>query len=219
MSEEKKEQINEIIEGCIKGDRKSQQVLYKMFYGKMLGVCMRYSKDKDDALDILQEGFLKVFTNLRSYTSSGSFEGWMRKIMINTSLDSIKKNKFLIQGMDAKYVEASVAETTDEDQNEEYLNISSSEIMKAIQQLSPAYRAVFGMYVVDGFSHREIAEQLGISEGSSKSNLSKARMHLKKILEEIEEGLFGVNIILIVFKHGIENQKKISGLIVIMKIL
>lgn len=184
MSEEKKEQINEIIEGCIKGDRKSQQVLYKMFYGKMLGVCMRYSKDKDDALDILQEGFLKVFTNLRSYTSSGSFEGWMRKIMINTSLDSIKKNKFLIQGMDAKYVEASVAETTDEDQNEEYLNISSSEIMKAIQQLSPAYRAVFGMYVVDGFSHREIAEQLGISEGSSKSNLSKARMHLKKILEE-----------------------------------
>ena len=182
MSEEKKEQINAIIEGCIKGDRKSQQVLYKMFYGKMLGVCMRYSKDKDDALDILQEGFLKVFTNLRSYTSSGSFEGWMRKIMINTSLDSIKKNKFLIQGMDAKYVEASVAETTDEDQNEEYLNLSSSEIMKAIQQLSPAYRTVYSMYVVDGFSHREIAEQLGISEGSSKSNLSKAKINLKTIL-------------------------------------
>ena len=183
MREEKKDQLSEVIKGCIGGDRKSQHVLYKMLYGKMLGVCMRYSKDKDDALDVLQEGFLKIFANLKSYTGNGSFEGWTRRIMVHTALDNLKKDKYWIQRRSLKHAEENISEITEDDQKE-YLNINSDDIMQAVQQLSPAYRTVFSMYVVDGFSHKAIAEQLGISEGASKSNLSKAKMNLKKLLEK-----------------------------------
>ena len=141
---------------------------------------MRYSKDREEARDILQDGFLKVFTNIRSYTGTGSFEGWIRKVIINTALDYIRKNKHLIQYADSDYVEENAEEIKEED--DQHLNISTDEIMKAVQQLPTAYRTVFNMFVIDGFSHQDIADQLGINIGTSKSNLSKAKMHLKKTL-------------------------------------
>ena len=181
MKEENKDPLFEIIEGCVKGDSKCQQVIYQKFYGKMLGACMRYSKDREEARDILQDGFLKVFTNIKLYGGSGSFEGWVRKVIINTALDYIRKNKKLIQYANSDYVEENAEEIKEEENNED-LNISTTDIMQAVQQLPTAYRTVFNMFVVDGFSHQEIAEQLGINIGTSKSNLSKAKMHLKKAL-------------------------------------
>jgi len=182
MNESSKEQITKVIEGCKKGDRKSQQVLYMMFYGKMLGVCMRYSKDSEDARDILQEGFVKVFLNLKSFGASGSFEGWVRRIMVNTAIDFYRKSKQSIVIANSDYVELNGEDVTDDNNNEmNYANISTNEIMEAVQKLSPVYRTVFNMYVMDGYTHKEIAAQLGINEGTSKSNFSKAKMNLKKM--------------------------------------
>jgi RNA polymerase sigma factor (sigma-70 family) len=183
MKEAHKDPLFEIIQGCVKGDSKCQQIIYQKFYGKMLGMCMRYSKDREEARDILQDGFLKVFTNIKLYAGSGSFEGWVRKVIINTALDSIRKNKHLIQYSDSEYEEEGT-EDVHEEENNEYANISAAEIMEAVQQLPLAYRTVFNMFVVDGFSHSEIAEKLGIKAGTSKSNLSKAKMNLKEILRE-----------------------------------
>ncbi len=188
MKEDNQDPLFEIIEGCIKGDSKCQQIIYQKFYGKMLGACMRYSKNREEARDILQDGFLKVFTNIKLYSGRGSFEGWIRKVIINTALDYIRKSKQLIQYADSDYVDENAEDpsttlrVTNEEDNNEYTNISTNEIMEAVQQLPAAYRTVFNLFVVDGFSHAEIAEQLGIHIGTSKSNLSKAKMHLKKTL-------------------------------------
>ena len=173
----------EIIEGWINGERKCQQKIYEMLYGKMLGVCLRYMKDKDDALDVLQDGFIKAFGNIKHFENTGSFEGWVRKIMVNTAIDFYRKNKKMITYANSDYVENNAADIKEtENTDEEYLNISPNEIMEAVQQLTPQYRAVFNMYVVDGFTHKEIGEQLGINEGTSKSNFAKAKMNLKKTL-------------------------------------
>lgn len=182
MKAENKDPLFEIIEGCVKGDSKCQQIIYQKFYGKMLGACMRYSKDREEAKDILQDGFLKVFLNIKLYTGSGSFEGWVRKVIINTALDYIRKSKQLIQYANSDYVEENAEEIKEEVENIEYGDISTNEIMEAVQQLPTAYRTVFNMYVVDGFSHQEIADQLGVNIGTSKSNLSKAKVQLKKAL-------------------------------------
>ena len=180
MNDSSKEEIQKVLEGCIRGERKSQQVLYMMFYGKMLGVCLRYSKDPDDARDILQDGFVKAFLNLKNFGASGSFEGWLRRIMVNTAIDFYRKSKQSVVFANSEYVEANGSDMKEESDGElNYEGINTNEIMEAIQKLSPAYRTVFNMYVVDGYSHKEIAEQLGISEGTSKSNLSKAKMNLK----------------------------------------
>lgn len=181
MKEENKDPLFEIIQGCVKNDNKCQQIIYQKFYGKMLGACMRYSKDREEAKDILQDGFLKVFTTIKLYSGRGSFEGWIRKIMINTALDAIRKNKKIVQYANSDYVNDNAEETTEEE-FEDYTNISTTEIMEAVQQLPISYRTVFNMFVVDGFSHLEISEQLGINVGTSKSNLSKAKMNLRKIL-------------------------------------
>ena len=181
-SQEYNEPLFEIIEGCVKGDRKCQQIIYEKFYGKMLGVCMRYSKDREEARDVLQDGFVKVFANIKLYGASGSFEGWVRKIIVNTAIDYIRKSKQLIIRSDSDYVETKGTEIIDDNNDNEYMNISGNEIMEAVQQLPASYRTVFNMFVVDGFSHKAIAEQLGINEGTSKSNLSKAKINLQKIL-------------------------------------
>lgn len=177
LSEEK------LIQGCIDGDRRCQQQMYERFYGKMMVVCMRYAKDDDAALDAFQEAFIKVFNNLEAYTGNGSFEGWIRRIMVNTSIDHLRKNKRLNE-MYVVNEEITVDETEDEPTVDDVQSLSFQELMKYIQQLSPAYRSVFNMYVVDGFTHQEIADELGISVGTSKSNLNKAKKNLKKILSE-----------------------------------
>lgn len=178
------EKLFEIVEGCIRGERKWQQKLYETFYGKMFGVCLRYTKDREDALDVLQDGFVKVFVNIKTYGNTGSLEGWIRRIMINTAIDFFRRNKKVNVFSDSEYIEHNGEEVKDNDNGDEekFQNIGPEEIMQAVQQLTPQYRIVFNMYVVDRLTHKEIAEQLGISEGTSKSNFAKARKKLKQIL-------------------------------------
>jgi RNA polymerase sigma-70 factor (ECF subfamily) len=174
---------HEIIKGCLKNDRASQKALYEQFYSKMLGVCLRYAKDKDDAKDVLHEAFLKVFTNLKNFNGTGSFEGWIRRIMVNTSIDHLRKNKqnyLIVSTVYANDKASNMAEEVDDE--DLMLHIDKEEILKAVQELTPAYRTVFNLYVIEEYTHREIAEMLDISEGTSKSNLSKAKFNLKKNL-------------------------------------
>ena len=173
----------EIISGCLKGDKASQKALYERYYGKMMGVCLRYSKNREEARDILHEGFMKVYNNLKSYNKTGSFEGWIRRIMVNTAIDQLRKNKQEYLIVTTVYAEQAGAGIGEDPADEDILaNIEKEDILRAVQSLSPAYRAVFNLYVIEEFSHKEISEKLEISEGTSKSNLSKAKFNLKKNL-------------------------------------
>ena len=175
---------NELISGCIRQDRSCQEALYKRFYGKMMGVCLRYAKNRDEASDMLQEGFIKVFTSIRNFASKGSFEGWVRRIIVNTAVDHLRRNKHEYMIVSTVYArEGDVPDPAEEVEDENLMNnLSEEEILNAISQLSPAYRTVFNLYVMEELPHKEIADQLGISEGTSKSNLAKARFQLKKNL-------------------------------------
>ena len=172
--------IKALVAGCIKGDRKSQEEFYKRFYGKMMAVCYRYSNDADDAADLLHDGFIKVFKNLPKYNFEGSLEGWVRRIMVNTSIDFYRKQKhsFTISEQETGDVQFQI----EDDSPDVYSEMSQQDMMDAVQKLSPAYRAVFNMYVIEGYSHKDIAKELGISEGTSKSNLAKAKMNLQKVI-------------------------------------
>lgn len=173
---------NELIAGCIKQDRACQKQLYEQMYGKMLGVCVRYARDREDAKDVVHEGFIKVFGSIRSYSGKGSFEGWVRRIMVNTAVDHLRRNKheyLIVSTVRAGDQEDKVDEMDEDDM----LNhIGKEDILAAVQQLSPAYRTVFNLYVIEEYQHKEIADMLNISEGTSKSNLAKARYQLQKTL-------------------------------------
>ena len=173
-----------LIQGCIDGDRKCQQKLYETFYGKMMVVCLRYTKDQDEALDVFQEAFIKVFKNLPRYGNKGSFEGWIRRIMVNSAIDHIRKNKKLKEMVELNEEITSLGEEEDTEGEDLLDKISFQDLLECVQDLSPAYQSVFNMYVVDGFTHKEIANELGITEGTSKSNLAKAKMNLKKLMLE-----------------------------------
>lgn len=180
---ENKEELQKIVAGCVKGKARYQKKLFEMFYGKMMGVCMRYSRDQDQAQDIVQTGFIKIFKKIEVYNFKGSLEGWIRRIMVNTAIDHIRKNKrdpFSIED------DARIEDVEGEDffayEKEEETKIKADVAMKAISKLSPAYRTVFNMYVIEGFTHKEIAEYLGVSEGTSKSNLAKAKQKLREEL-------------------------------------
>ena len=178
-------QLQALIDGCLRGDRRSQQAFHKLYYGKMKVVCMRYTRDSDQAMDILQEGFLKVFNNLDRFTGVGTLEGWVRRIMVNLSIDRFRKLKhdFILLG-ENQSVEDWEDEAEDEElaENDEIYDITPEQIVDAMQQLSPAYRTVFNLYVYEDYSHQDIAEALGISVGTSKSNYAKARKNMKKLL-------------------------------------
>src|SRR5215211_8723865 len=164
------EDTKQLIEGCIKGERQSQSQLYKQFMQPMFNVCLRYARNREEAEEILQEGFMRVFEYVHQYKFAGSFEGWMRKIMVNCALQ-----KYRSKG----YLRPLIKEDTTALENighEDIISqIGTKELMKMVQQLPPAYRLVFNLYVFEGMKHREIAELLNISEGTSKSNLSDAR--------------------------------------------
>lgn len=182
---ENKNNLNKIIEGCLQNKRRSQEELFKLFYGKMLVVCMRYTSDKDTAQEVLQEGFIKVFDKLEAFDFKGSFEGWIRRIVANTAIDHIRKSKKnpYLSDNDNDFVLG--AENPMVEQEELEMSTLKGDIaMNSIQQLSPSYRAVFNLYVLEDYTHREIGEILGISEGTSKSNLAKAKVNLQKILNE-----------------------------------
>jgi len=176
--------VSKIVDACVKGDRMSQELLYKSFYGKMATVCMRYAKNKEEAYDILQEGFVKVFEKLKHFEKKGSLEGWIRRIMSNTAIDHIRKKKdFYLSSNDSYELDSMVDDSEIDVELEQLLNMRVEIIIALIQNLSPAYRTVFNMYVLENMTHKEIADYLKISEGTSKSNLAKAKQKLKEMVE------------------------------------
>jgi len=184
--------IEEVINGCIKGQRKYQEILHKAFYSKMLVACMRYAQNTAEAEDLLHDGFIKLYTKLPKYNYEGSFEGWVRRIIVNNAIDFIRKKKEF--SVDFRNEHEHIINTKFDDssnnlENIEITKIKAEKIIQAIQQLSPAYRAVFNMYVLEDMSHKEIAEELGISIGTSKSNLSKAKLRIREILGSSKSGL------------------------------
>ncbi|MCH2021033.1 MAG: sigma-70 family RNA polymerase sigma factor [Saprospiraceae bacterium] len=168
-----------MIAGCLSEKRWAQKELYEKHYGKMMGICLRYSNNAEDAKDIINEGFIKVFRYLHRYKVGTSLEGWIRRIMINTSIDFYRK-AIRHRTEDIEY--AQHTKTNGEDAISRY---SAQEILGLIQQLPPSYRAVFNLYAIEGYSHREVANQLGISESTSRSNLVKARTKLKVLLKAL----------------------------------
>lgn len=171
--------INEtdLVSGCIRGDRKMQRELYNRFAPKMYGVCLRYASNAEEAEDILQEGFIKVFRKIATYRGEGSFEGWIRRIFVNTAIEYYRKKTYLqpITEQEENTVEGKYLSVLD--------SLAEKDIIKLVQQLSPGYRTVFNMYVVEGYTHKQIAEMLGISEGTSKSQLSRAKQILQEMVK------------------------------------
>ena len=170
----------EVLQKCKKGDRGAQKAVYDSLASKMYAVCMRYmGGDRDLAADILQDGFVTLFTKLDSYSGEGSFEGWARKIFVNTALMSLRKKDVLRQTEDVD-----AAWNISVDSPTPIQNIGYQELCKMIAALPPGFRTVFNMYVIEGFSHKEIAEELGISETTSRSQLQRARSLLQSKIKE-----------------------------------
>ena len=167
----------DLIKGCLNKDRQMQEMLYHRFSSKMYAVCLRYCKDTDDAQDLLQDGFVKIFKNLEKFRGEGSFEGWIRRIFVNTSIEHFRKSlkNFSVPDTKEIIIEDPAWNALD--------NLAEKDIIKMIQELSPGYRQVFNMYVIEGYSHKDIGDILGISEGTSKSQLARAKGILKKMLE------------------------------------
>jgi RNA polymerase sigma-70 factor (ECF subfamily) len=170
----------ELVAGCISNHPESQEALFKLFSGKMLAVCLRYTANRAEAEDILQDGFIKVFGKIGSFKNEGSLEGWVKRIMVNTALDQLRKNKKLtISELDENWDAIDNQKTSD--------NLDAKDLMKLVQSLPNGFRTVFNLYAIEGYSHKEIGEILGINESTSKSQYSRARSHLMKMLAGLEQ--------------------------------
>ncbi len=168
----------QLVKKCLEKDVLAQKMLFDSFSRKMMGVCLRYFKDADDAQDALQIGFVKVFEKLHLFNNEGSLEGWIRKVVINTALDQIRKNKKFEDNVDLSKIDFQLPT-----ENENALDkISTNDLLKIIQQMPTGFRTVFNLYAIEGYSHQEIADQLNISVNTSKSQYSRARVYLQKIL-------------------------------------
>lgn len=166
---------SDLIKGSIAGDRRMQEELYRRFAPKMYAVCLRYANNTNDAQDLLQEGFIKVYKNLHRFRAEGSFEGWVRRVFVNTSIEHFRKKTAQLSSVSEK------EENTIEDADITALDsLAEKDIINLVQELSPGYRTVFNLYVVEGYSHKEIGTLLGISEGTSKSQLARAKSILQK---------------------------------------
>ena len=177
---EHKYTIEDLVERCKANERKAQEMLYKQFASKMLGVCMRYATDKMEAEDMLQNGFIRVFQKLADFRGEGSFEGWIRRIMVHSSIEYYRKHHKMLQVADMdEHNEPSVNAAA-------MANLGAKDLMALIQRLSPGYRMVFNLYAIEGYSHREIGEIMGVTEGASKSQLSRARAILKEQIVQSE---------------------------------
>lgn len=169
-----------LVKKCIDGDQRAQRTLFEKFAPKMLGVCLRYAKEQTQAEDVLQDGFVKVFTKLEGY-KGGSLEGWIRRIMVNTSLDQIRKNHKFQDNIDIDQVDYKVT-----DNGFILEGLMAEDLMKLISSMPDGYRVVFNMFAIEGYSHKDIAKELGVSENTSKSQYSRARAFLKTKLEELD---------------------------------
>jgi RNA polymerase sigma factor (sigma-70 family) len=170
-----------LITGCVKGDAKAQKALFDKYASKMMVVCMRYFPNKMEAEDILQDGFVKIYQKIDHYKHDGSFEGWLRRIFANTALDEIRRRKTNIEEQDVSEFSYKITnnETTDGD-------LQADDLLKMVHALPDGYRIVFNMFAIEGYSHKEIAEKLGISENTSKSQFFRAKAFLRTQLEKIE---------------------------------
>lgn len=171
----------DLIDKCLKGDPTSQRGLFDMYAGKMMSVCKRYGRHKAEAEDMLQEGFIKVFMNLEKYNNAGSFEGWVRRIMINTALKYVSKKSFQNESLGIESYQL----TDRKEDPEIYAKLGVDEMMTLINELPDGYRYVFNLYAIEGYSHKEIGESLGIEESTSRSQLVKARRILQTKINEL----------------------------------
>lgn len=155
-----------------------QEELYRRFSPRMYAVCLRYAGNAEEAEDILQEGFIKVFKKLGSFRSEGSFEGWVRRIFVNTAIEHFRRKRYLmpVTEKEENTIEGKYLSVLDE--------LAARDIMALVQDLSPGYRTVFNLYVVEGYTHKEIADMMGISEGTSKSQLSRAKVILQGMVKQ-----------------------------------
>jgi RNA polymerase sigma factor (sigma-70 family) len=172
--------IEDLIEGCIKEDRVCQRELYNMFARKMMAICMRYAKDRMEAEDMLQDGFIKVFDNVSAFKKEGSFEGWVRRIMVNTALNKIRSRKNEFDEIDDVSLNFSFDDQLIE-------KMSEKDILDIIATMPLGYKYVFNLYAIEGFSHKEISESLGIEEASSRSQYSKAKKYLQQKIISLEK--------------------------------
>ncbi len=176
-------EVRAAIDGCKRGERRAQQWVFERYYRSMFGVCLRYISDYDSIQDVLQEGFLKVFSNIEGYTSKGSFEGWIRRIMVNTAIDFIRRKRAMgWESGDEATMDALESDGPAPDDLDEDTSFNVHDVLAAMEQLTPVYRAVFNLYVFENLGHQEIADELGISVGTSKSNLAKARRNIRQHL-------------------------------------
>ena len=179
----------ELVKACISKDPAAQKLLFERFSRKMMGVCIRYADRTEEAEDMLQNGFIRVFEKIESFRGTGSLEGWIRKIMVNESLTCLRKNKTMKMNIDIDDAKFMIP-------GNNHLGESANEkdLLKMIQSLPTGFRTVFNMYAIEGYSHKEIGEQLGISEGTSKSQYSRAKVHLQNMLKgetEMQEKVIG----------------------------
>lgn len=171
--------LKKLIAQCKKQDRKAQEELYQTYSGKLFTLCLKYSTDYEQARDNLQDGFIKIFQNISQYKGSGSFEGWMTRIMINTAIKKYESKSFNL----------TIYEEQLEDPEVEIDDsiVSTDFLLRIIRELPERYRLVFNLYSMDGFTHKEIAKMLNITEGTSKSNLARARLKLKEQIEAYQQ--------------------------------
>ncbi|WP_297704378.1 sigma-70 family RNA polymerase sigma factor [uncultured Eudoraea sp.] len=168
--------LKKLIHNCKRGDRIAQEQLYRNYAQILFGICLKYSRNKTEAEDNLHDSFMTIYDKIGQYKFKGSFEGWIKRITVNTVLQKYRKEEYL------KVVTDNVAEESEIDS--EYLDIELATLLRYIQELPNKYRLTFNLYVLDGFTHKEISEQLGTSEGTSKSNLARARMILKEKIKK-----------------------------------
>jgi RNA polymerase sigma-70 factor (ECF subfamily) len=170
----------QLIEGCKKGNRLAQKELYDVYSRKMMGVCLRYVNDRETARDLLQDGFVKIFTAINTYTGIGSFEGWMRKIFVNCALEHLRKSDVLRDSIEL--------DRTGEISNPEYsviADMSARELMNVVQELPSGFRTIFNLFAIEGFSHKEISEMLCITESTSRSQYTRAKQVLRRKIKEL----------------------------------
>ncbi len=168
----------EIIQGCIQNKASAQEKLYSLYSRRMMAICLRYTRSRAEAEDIFHEAFVKAFKNIHTW-QGGSFEGWMRKIFVNTAINHFHQNKKYFDHVDASYAESVLSTSEDV-----ISQLSNQELLEIVGRLPEGYKLIFNLHVVEGYNHSEIAEMLNIAEGSSKSQLSKAKAYLKKLIDD-----------------------------------
>ena len=177
----------QLVLGCVKGDPVAQKALYQQFSRKMMSVCMRYANNRDQAQDMLQDGFVKIFQKIDHYRGDGPLGGWISRTMVNTALDHIRRNKPYDHSLDL-----TEAEHLHQEDEQVLTSMSTDELMDLIQALPAGYRTVFNLFAIEGYAHKEIADRLGISENTSKSQFMKARAYLRKLLPKEAAASYGL---------------------------